>query len=518
MTRPYLHDPATGEPYNGETFHAGRYLAQFDEAWFTTPEGRRELTRDDPLLWSCVYVPDLLLNAEGEITFSDVHLGIYRDALELSRPGGPGGTRRAYVAPRGSGKSTTLFAITTLWLACHHPQFISAFSSSAQQSIDHLKAVRGKLSGSELLRLDYPDACTPALKANGTPVADSDSMLFMKNGFCFTARGIDSEVLGLVDPLNRRPSCIWLDDIEKAEGSTGYSIYQANQRLKTITDGVFPMNDRAHVRLVGTVTILGGILHDLVSVAVTKEKPAQWIVDERFEVAYFPAIVTNPDGSERSCWPGKWALDPYLLSIRNTRSFAKNFNNQPLGADGGYWTEDDFTYGTLDTLTRRLLVVDPATTTKRTSDRTGVAVVAYSPTEDVCVVEHAEGVHLTGKRLAEHLRRILNRWPARIAGCLVETNQGGDLWPEVFESLPVKVVTHWSSDSKEVRFAEALGWYQKSPSRVLHAERFPMLEAEMTGFPKAANDDVADAVVAGLARFLKPQRRVTAGVRRTSYS
>ena len=106
----------------------------------------------------------------------------------------------------------------------------------------------------------------------------------------------------------------------------------------------------------------------------------------------------------------------------------------------------------------------------------------------------------------------------RVAMILLEVNAGGELWGDILEDVPAKVVTHSASVSKEVRFAEVLDWYQKRPPRVLHAERFPMLEAEMTGFPKAANDDVADAVVAGLARFLKPQRRVTAGVRRTSHS
>lgn len=512
----YLCD-ASGVPYNGETFDIDEYLGRIDPEWLATPEGRRELTRDDPLLWSCLYVPELLRNAEGEITFSDVHLGVYRDAISLTKPAGHEGSRVAYVAPRGSGKSTTLFVITTLWLACHHPQFVAAFSSSARQSIDHLHAVRGILSGSALVRIDYPDACRPALKANGLPVADSDAMVYMRNGFVIAARGIDTEVLGLVDPLNRRPSCIWLDDCEGAEGS-GYSPYQAEQRLRTIVDGILPMNDRAHVRVVGTVTILGGIMHDLVNTVLrAAEKPAQWITDERFKVTYFPAIALNPDGSERSCWPGKWPLDPYLLSIRHTRSFAKNFNNQPMGADGGFWTEDDLTIGTTRTLTRRLLIVDPAVTAKRSSDRTGIAVVAYSPTEKVCVVERAEGVQLTGKRLADHLLKLIAQYPQPIHRCLVETNQGGDLWPEVFEAFPIPVWTHHAKVSKEERFAKALEFYQKRPTRVLHSDRFPVLEAEMLGFPKAAHDDVADAVVAGILRFLDPPKKVRAGAASVGY-
>jgi hypothetical protein len=493
---------ADGEPLNAETFSLDEYLADIPEEFFCSAAGRRELTRDDPLLFAVVYVPDLLKESpDGQITFGDVHLGLYRDALAMRSVAGVEGDRRSYVAPRGSGKSTTLFVITTLWLACHYPCFVSAFSSSATQAHDHLKAVRSKLASTDLLRADFPEATSPALKPSGTPVSDSDQMVFMRNGFCFTARGIDTEVLGLVDPLNRRPAVIYLDDIEGAEGS-GYSAYQAEQRLRTLIDGILPMNDRAHVRLVGTVTIPGGIMHQLVSTVTTTDPPAGWITEERFRVTYFPPIVYRGDGTPRSCWPGKWRID-HLLAISGTRSFAKNFANQPTEVDGGYWTGDDITYGTLDTLTRRILAIDPAVTTKRSSDRTGIAVVAFSPTARCVVVEHAEGVSLTGRRLADHLLGLVRSWPTRIHAAVIEVNQGGDLWPEVLDQLPVKVITKSASVSKEVRFAAALEWYQKRPeSWVLHADKFHALEAEMVGFPRAPHDDIVDATMAGVEYFL----------------
>lgn len=513
----YLRDDA-GEPYNAETFDLDRYLAgipMLEEA-LTSMAGRVELTKDDPLLFAVIYTPELLKSDDGEITFSDVHLQLYRDALDLRWRAGVGGDRRGYAAPRGSGKSTTLWTITNLWLACHYPTFVAAFSDTGTQSEDHLKTIKTIMVTNRLLRADYPDACSPMLKPNGMPVSDAGAMYYARNGFCFAARGIDTGVLGLVDPLNRRPQIIMLDDIEGQEGS-GYSLYQAGQRLKTITEGILPMNDRAHVRMIGTVHLAGGILDDMVRSVVTKDQPARWIAEERFSVTYFEPIVARPDGSRRSCWPGKWPLR-YLESIEFTRSYAKSFLNQPLGADGGYWQESDFTYGTLPTLTRRLICVDPATTAKRTSDRTGIAVVAYSPAEGRVVVEHAEGVTLTGKRLAAHLRRLIGGWPTRIHGLIVEVNQGGDLWAEVFEQIPIRVYARTASESKEVRFARALDQYQKRPSLVLHAERFPLLESEMVSFPKGANDDVADAAVAGILEFLAPRKTVKVSARSVAYT
>lgn len=517
MPASYLHGP-DGEPYNAETFDLDAYLGQFEVEWFETAAGRRELTRDDPLLFAVLYLSDKLRNHDGEITFSDVHLGLYRDALALRYPAGEGGDRRAYAAPRNSGKSTTVWLVTNLWLACHHPCFVAAFSDTGTQAEDHLKTLRAVMSGNKLVRADYPDACRPRMSEKGTPVADTVTMYAAANGFSFSARGMSTGVLGLVDPDNRRPAVILIDDMEGQEGG-GYSLYQARQDLMTLTEGILPMNDRAHVRIIGTVHLAGGILDDLVRSATTKDKPAAWISEERFTVTYFPPIVEREDGTERSCWPGKWTI-AFLQSIRKTRAFAKSFLNKPLGAEGGYWQDGDIRYGTVPGLTRRLLVIDPKTTKKQSGDRTGIAVVAFSPTVGKCLVEHAEGVHLTGRRLAGHLARILRTWPHRIHAVMVESNAGGDLWDDVFDQLPAKVIKYWSDlgkigkDGEDGRFARALDWYQRPDPLVVHAGEIVPLEAELYGFPKYPTDDIADAVIAGLERFLLPPktRRVAARV------
>jgi phage terminase large subunit-like protein len=507
----YLCDDA-GEPYNAETFDLNVYLAQFDPEWLASAAGRRELTRDDPLLFAVTYVPDKIKNHDGKITFSDIHLGLYRDALYLRYPASEGGDRRAYAAPRNSGKSTTVWLITNLWLACHHPCFVAAFSDTGTQATDHLQTLRTVMSDNLLVRLDYPQACHPKLSARGTPVSDTVTMYSAENGFSFSARGMSTGVLGLVDPDNRRPAVILIDDLEGQEGS-GYSLYQASQDLMTLTEGILPMNDRAHVRVIGTVHLAGGILDDLVRSVTTNDPPARWLVEERFKVTYFPPIPVKDDGTRRSCWPGKWTIE-FLTSIESTRAFAKSFLNQPLGADGDYWTESDITYGDVPAVTRRILVIDPAVTSKRSSDRTGIAIVAYSPTDGRCLIEHAEGIRLTGGPLRNHLAKLIKRHPGKIHGCLVETNQGGDLWVEVLGPLDLRVLTTHADESKEERFALVLDLYQKPRPLVVHAAKFQLLESEMTGFPKYATDDVADAVVTGVIAFLKPTegRRVSATV------
>lgn len=516
MMSGYLRAP-DGEPYNAGNFDLGEYVTRVHPRLLGTPEGRRELTKLDPLLWAVLYVPHLLKGTDGRITFGDVHLQIYRDALELIRSPGPKESRRAYVAPRGSGKSTTLFLIVPLWAACHGwVRFIAAFSSSATQSQDHLAGLRRELQTNKLVRVDYPDLVAPARKANGTAVADSQAMLHTKSGFSFAARGIDTEVLGLVDPENRRPDMLLLDDIEGEEGA-GYSPYQAKKRLITLLDGILPMNDRAHVRLVGTVTLPGGILHQLTKSVTELGEPKQWIADEQFRTTYFPPLVRLDDGTERSLWPGRWSTS-YLQSIAATRSYAKNFANKPVPEDAEYWSESDFVYQRFPAV-KAYLSVDGAVTTKASSDFTGLAVVGWAPVEGGqparCLVEYAQAVKLQGAALRARVLQLLDSFP-HIGAVLVETNQGGDMWREVLHSLPVRIVTVHNREPKTVRAGRLLNLYQMVPPRVVHAQPLPALEEEMVAFPHALNDDMLDAVGNAVLRFLKPPAKKKAAVRSVS--
>jgi phage terminase large subunit-like protein len=202
----------------------------------------------------------------------------------------------------------------------------------------------------------------------------------------------------------------------------------------------------------------------------------------------------------------------YMRDVRATRSFKLNFLNQPSSANSDYWTEDDFTYGRFP-VARTYLSVDGAVTTKTKSDYTGLAVVGCAPARPArdgnravparCLVEHAEAVKLKGRALRDRVLQLLDSYP-EIGAILVEANQGGDLWHEVFHNLPVRVVTFSNSEAKEVRAARVLNLYQLLPARVVHAEAIPVLEEQMCAFPNGLNDDLVDAVGNPVLRFLRP--------------
>jgi phage terminase large subunit-like protein len=82
----------------------------------------------------------------------------------------------------------------------------------------------------------------------------------------------------------------------------------------------------------------------------------------------------------------------------------------------------------------------------------------------------------------------------------VETNQGGDLWQDVFKHIPVRYKSIRQSVSKQIRAGKALNFYQQG--KVRHTQHFPALEEQMWSFPKVSHDDVLDAVVSGILYFL----------------
>ncbi|MFD9223806.1 hypothetical protein ACFWDI_28335 [Streptomyces sp. NPDC060064] len=506
----YLCDEA-GEPYNSATFSLDAHLAGMEPRLLESSEGRRTLTRLDPLAFALLYLPHHLKGKQtGErITFADCHLDWARMARQWVRPvTEPRSARDVFISPRESAKSTWWFLIIPMWAAAHgFIKFVAAFSDSASQSETHLSTFKAELDGNRLLQEDFPDLTKPATRSRGAVVADRQSQIQMASGFTFAARGIDSGNLGLKVGRDR-PDALICDDIESGEAN--YSVHQAKKRLSTLQNVILPLSEFARVAVVGTTTMAGGLIHQCVKSVTTTEEPAAWITEEKFRIHYYEPIITTETG-ERSIWPAKWPMT-YMTQVRSTRSFKLNFLNQPANMDSDYWTEDDFTYGRFP-VAHTYLSVDGAVTTKKKSDYTGLAVVGCAPARPArdgsrptparCLVEHAEAVKLKGKALRDRVLQLLDSYP-EIGAILVEANQGGDLWHEVLHNLPVRVITFSNSEAKEVRAGRVLNLYQLLPPRVVHAEHLPALEEQMCAFPNGLNDDLVDAVGNPVLRFLRP--------------
>jgi predicted phage terminase large subunit-like protein len=473
------------------------YMEDVNIELLTIPEGRRELTKYDPMLFALTYLADHLKSPNGEITLSEFHWDLAEYGKTwINKPTIPKNNRDAFIAPRECGKSTWIFLILPMWAAAHgHIKFAAAFSDAASQAETHLMTFKHELETNDYLRMDYPELCNPKIVGStGRTMASNSWRIVQSNGFIFDANGIDTNSLGK-KVFGQRPDLIILDDIEK--GEKNYSEYQAGRQMNTVFDDIAPMNIFARMIIIGTTTMPNSMMDQLRKHAQGERDTAlNWITDQNVKVHYYPAIMTADDGSERSVWPEKWSLE-WLQSQRHLRDFAKNYMNRPVNTDGNFWTYEDVIIDDIGEYGNTIISIDPAVTKNKVSDYTGIAVLSRGE-DNYIYVRDAFQLKVSPQELSDRVAGLVDIYSPGII--YVETNQGGDLWQDVFKDIPVRYRSIKQSVSKQVRAGKALNFYQQGFVR--HTDHFPVLEEQMYSFPKVSHDDVLDAVVSGVLYFL----------------
>lgn len=491
-------------------------MREFNPRLLAISEGRRELTKFDPLLFAAVYLPHHL-HGDGEgledVTLCEFHMELIEYAKTWTKNSGkfpPKTFRDTFIAPRHSGKSTWIFTILPMWAAAHkHKGFIAAFSDSADQAEKHLFTFKQELAENERLREDFPSLCEPKAKANRALLFNSNAIL-LDNDFVFMVKGADSAALGMKLGA-KRPDLLLFDDIEK--GESNYGPTEIRKRRETLVSDLFYLNSWAPVAVVGTTTMPDSIIDQMRKVHDFQKRydgdpemmreeidpNLRWVLDENFTTHYWPVILTDEETSEeRSLWPEKWSMD-VLNNMRHTRDFSKNMMNRPVSADEGLWSEEHITIDDIETYTHTVISVDPAVTTKKRSDFTGITVISMG-TDKKLYVRHSEQVKMNGEQLKAHIEPLCEKYKADVL--FVETNQGGDLFAQVFKGLPVRYKSIRQREKKEIRAEKAFHHYEKG--RVMHTAHFPSLEEQMLAFPNVAHDDVLDSMTSGVLYFKRP--------------
>lgn len=488
---------------------ATKLLKFVNAATTSDSELRRKICSREPLIFALVYLPHKLRSEETSMKYSlnPLHIYMAEDAATYwPFPLRPKEVRRAIVAPRDSGKTTWEFLILPCWAACYNwRMFCAFFGDSAERAEEHLANLRFELDNNVKLQEDFPELCTPA-KRNGRALGDSKQVYRSVGGHIFMARGIEARNLGL-NERGRRPDLIVIDDCEPLGQ---YSMDSKKKRQNIIINGILPMNLNAAVYLVGTVVRYGSIMHEVVQ-SDTGGGRAQWITDEKFVTKYWPAFWIDPNTREAvSFWPEKWSMD-FIRAEYRTYSFQLNWMNQPAIAGQGLWRDADLHYGLPFVIARRILSIDPATTSTEKSDETGVAVIGFDAGNTRAYVEYAKGVRLDPDRMRELIRLLLTRFPD-IETVIIETNQGGDYVKRQLGGVVppnVRVALKHESRPKPERIRELHDWSQRKwvfLSTEVHA-----FVDQALAYPDVKHDDVVDAVAKGCHHHLQHRELPRAG-------
>jgi hypothetical protein len=462
-------------------------------------ETRRQVALSHPLHFAVIYMSNAITDDDGVLSLNDLHVQMSEHAKLWQYKWGPGNEcRHAWIAPRECGKSTWMFRILPLWAAAGGwRKFIAMFQDGGSNASNHFQNLRNTLRDNVLLREDFPELCTPS----DTYAADTKTMYVSAGGHILMARGFDAANLGM-NVNDRRPDLILLDDIEPT--GSKYSDDAKEERLATLVEAILPLGSSAVIEITGTTTRRNSMVHDLVR-AAKGEPTDDWVARHKFEAHYFPAIVTNPlTGEERSIWDTKWSLE-YLNSRRHDLDFLLNYMNDPSAKAGQYWGPQHIvdlpehlraSFGVLS--------VDPANTSKKSSDETGLSVVrsvkdADDERVDAAYIEHSLGVRLNPAALRKLVYEIVDTRPY-ITKVVLETNSAGD-WIDLGE-MPrrVEVVRHSAKRPKEDRI---IAHSKKChDGRVYQANGQGRLEDQQFAYPDIKFDDILDAATAGVDHIL----------------
>lgn len=193
----------------------------------------------------------------------------------------------------------------------------------------------------------------------------------------------------------------------------------------------------------------------------------------------------------------------------------KKYNHLILGewsdgdSDNALWTSDLIESTRVyerPTLKRIVVSVDPAVTSKDTSDETGIIVSGLSYSNEIYVLEDATGIYKPNEWAAKVVY-LYNKYQAdRVIG---EVNNGGDLIETVLRSADSNIAyksVHATRD-KFTRAEPVSALYEQG--RVHHVGKLPYLEYEMCNWEAKTGDkspNRIDALVWGAYELgLEPQ-------------
>ncbi len=191
-----------------------------------------------------------------------------------------------------------------------------------------------------------------------------------------------------------------------------------------------------------------------------------------------------------------------------TRLYQQEVEGQLLDdIEGALWSYSDIEKSRIapkdlpKTYEKVIISIDPAVTSKRKSDETGIIILGLHNAHAYILADY------TGKYTPNELATKITNLSAtyNTTTIILEKNQGGDFLNAVLqfsEKNNYTIIDVFSSKSKMARAESIYGFYEQN--RVHHVGVFSELEEEMITFSKESNfsPDHLDAMVHGLINLL----------------
>lgn len=489
-------------------FHGAVRDVRPGRAGEASAEKRREITRNDPLLFALLYLPSYLCDeVTGAMSLSDLHLDLCDRARHWVKPVRD---RSAWAAHRDAGKTVWLFLVLPLWALAHgHRTFYLALSHTGDQAKAHLSTLRRVIDGGGLLLRDFSHLAPK----KGVGYRNTAHWV-TSGGVTFSAAGLGETILGRRDD-EKRPNLIVGDDLEP--GPEDWTPQGKAKVLGRLTNDVLRMGSRrAAVVLTGTPTSAGSLMHDVVRAVRSKpgalEDRGAWVRAEQFAPHWYPAIVDAGTPRQHSAWERHWPLAELLADQAATpREFALQMMCDPDDpAAVQWWTDDErtsvFRFHTGFRSDYRILSIDGAVTSDRKDvDHTAIVILAVGPgsgtNRRVCV-EYAAAGSWPRTETRARAQALTAKYPKTLKTWLVETNQGGEMWREALEPAPdgVTIEPFTAQGSKRHRIESLYDRYAEGT--VWHSGNHLALQGQMTTWKPGKSghgiDDLIDATGAAV--------------------
>lgn len=449
-------------------------------------KARRDRAKDDILYFAEYYLSHIL---ESETPL------FHKEILRFLQTE----NRLCIAAPRGFAKSTITQLIYGLHcLLFNRNEDILTISKSASLAGDWLRKIKTELENNERIRNDFGSLLQWGEKESKRWT--QDHIVLQQNGLVYSqmrARGRGCQVRGL------RPTRVICDDLEDEE------MVRSEEQRKFHKEwflGALLNTLKTDQQLV----VIGTVLHPLSLLAEIIEKRDQF---EKWETRKYKALENG-----KSLWSARFPVVDLLKrkSEIGTYAFEAEYQNNPISSDTCLWKPEWVKkYETKPKIEKVFAALDPATSTKESSDYSAIVVMGVGEDNNIYELFSTRGHWGTWELIDKIIEVNKNYKPIRFG--IEEGALTNIIRPVLIKKtetdktlrIPLEAISLGRYTGTERKIKQATDKYSRALSVIHYWEQGAVylknqdLIDEIATFPTGSHDDFVDACVYCVKMIMK---------------